>query len=970
MPRPSTPTASAASAQSREGQAPVRPERLPRGRAREGVDFTIGPRVLQAAVRHAHERKPGEPVFRPLRIYSLDPSASVADGAQAVVNVPYEPLESTPHGLRGVNLEIVDDDPAAADRTVPVRLDEPFLLMRQGHDPSPEDRAFRQQMAYAVCSTTYAAFHQALGREITWGFARDGNDETGSRLRIRPCVAHLANAYYDPRHGELRFGTFEAASTVTGRNVPGGTISLALSHDVVVHEMSHAMLDGLRSHFLYPSNLDVLAFHEGFADLIALFQRFTYREVVGRAVRASRGRLTTARLLTGIAVQFAQAMNATGALRTAVGDKDGREERPYESTTEPHARGEILVWAVFSAFNRVYERRTAHLLRLASGGTGVLPDGEIPELLAAQLTERASRIASHFLAICIRAIDYCPPVDLTFGEFLRAVITADHDLVPHDDWSYREAWIDAFAARRIYPAGVPSLSEQALRWKSPGQAVPPERELSFAELRFDGEPGRIAGEREMRRQAEAFGQLAADPLYRAEFGLAGLDDPGLDGDKISLPVVESVRSLRRVGPSGQVVFDLVAEITQRRSVRATEKESGFDFFGGATVVLGPRGDVRYVIRKSVLDDARIEAQRRFINGTGKAFFARGPRGMSVPQANLLLQLHDITRPQLRSSAGTRALMRGMSGTEATAAQRYLLQQDEQRSWVPLLKACLQACMDGAPELGKSDTYDAPTKQAVERLQIEEGAGVDGIVGPATWTIVGRRLRDRRVKPPSTDSTPKWIAGLLNNNPAAATLKGVDIDGVIDMTEYTFGALSPGQRNGLTTLLRAIAADEDVTDLRWGAYMLATVKHECANTWQPIEEFGKGAGRAYGEAVRVLDEAGREVRNCYYGRGFVQLTWRENYLAMGRRIGLERALEIHPEQALEPLVAYRIMSEGMRKGIFTGRALARYINADGADYQNARRIINGTDRAELVAGYARRFETMLLAYTGLTSSSKA
>lgn len=953
MPRPSTPKASAASAQSREGAAAARAAPLRLGRAREGQDFVIGPRVLQGTVCHAHERKPGEPVYRPLRIYALDPSASVADGAKAIVNVPYEPLQSLPRGLRGAKLEIVDDEPGAQANAA-VRLDDPFVLMRQGLEPSPEDPAFRQQMAYAVCSTTYAAFRQALGREVAWGFGRDADGASGARLRIRPCIAHLQNAYYEPTRGELRFGCFEAGATVAGRNVPGGTISLALSHDVVVHEMSHAMLDGLRSHFLYPSNPDVLAFHEAFADLMAIFQRFTYRDVVLRAVRASRGQLTAAQLLTDVAVQFAQAMNATGALRTALSGN----ALPYASTVEPHARGEILVAAVFDAFNSIYQRRTAHLVRLASGGTGVLPAGEIPELLAAQLAERASRVASHFLSICIRAIDYCPPVDLTFGEFLRAVITADHELVPHDEWSYREAWVDAFAARRIYPPGVPSLSEQALLWKPPDHPVPPEPELSFSALRFDGDPGRVAGEREMRRQAVAFGQLAADPAYCAEFGLAVAGDRGLDGDAVSLPVVESVRSSRRIGPSGQVVFDLVAEITQRRSVRAAADASGFDFYGGATVVLDPQGQVRYAIRKSILDGERIAAQRRFIHGDGKDFFGRGPAQTRTPQARLLLQLHDITRPQLRSSAGTRALACGQAGTvQGAAAQRYLLQRGEQQPWVPLLKECLQACLALPQGLGNSDSYDAPAQQAVEKLQMAQGAVVDGIVGPATWTIIGKQVRGRNLQ--AIGLAPAWIAGLLKNDPVATKLQQLDPAGVLDMTEYSFGALSPAQREGLGALLGRIAGEAGL-DLRWAAYMLATVKHECAGTWQPIEEYGKGAGRAYGQPVTVLDDNGQQFSNCYYGRGFVQLTWRENYLAMGEAIGMGRALEIHPEQALLPDVAYRIMLAGMRCGTFTGRKLADYFTPQRTDYSNARRIINGLDRAELIAGYAQRFETMLLA----------
>ncbi|QHJ01320.1 hypothetical protein GT347_27030 [Xylophilus rhododendri] len=955
MTRASTPQASAASAQTRIDQTQDRPEHKRRGRAVRGQDFAIGPRVLQGSRQRAYERGQDDPVYRPLRIYALDPSASVSDGAQAIVNVPYEPLKLTPSGLRGAILEVVDAP--AAD---PVHLDDPFVLMRQGHMPSPEDAGFRQQMTYAVGSTTYAAFRQALGREVAWGFRRD-DGETGSRLRLRPCVEHLQNAFYDPGRGEICFGAFEAGASVCGRNVPGGMVSLSLAHDVVVHEMSHALLDGLRSHFLHPSNLDVLAFHEGFADLIAVFQRFTYRDVVSRAVRASRGEISASELITDIAVQFAQALDATGALRSAA----PKEERRYEDTIEPHFRGEILVAAVFDAFNRVYQRKTAALFRLASDGTGLLPPGEISELLANQLAERASVLASQFLSICIRAIDFCPPVDITFGEFLRAVITADMDLVPSDDWGYREAWIDAFAKRRIYPAGVKSLSESSLIWRAPASALPPEPELSFSSLRFDGDPGRVASPEEMLRQATAFGQLAADKAYLREFGLCPPGDAALGEDTVDLPVVESVRASRRVGPSGQVVFDLIAEITQRRVVKKSGKGPGFDFFGGATVVLDPRGRVRYAVGKSVLDETRLEAQRRFIQNEGQAFFGIAPHDSLWPAEKLLLRLHQVTRPQLRASVGTRAMVRGLESTEAgRSAVRYLARRGQTQPWVSLLKHCLNLDRNLAlmPALDDSSDYDMAVEQAVSRLQMASKASVDGIAGPATWGIVGTRLRGQKdtALPDAAADTPRWIGGLLKNDPVTTRLGGLDIEAVIDMTEFSFGPLGSAQRTGLAYLLDRLRSDRDITDLRWAAYMLATVKHECGNTWRPIEEYGKGAGKAYGQAVTVRDGSGNPLRNVYFGRGYVQLTWQQNYAAIGMALGLGRELEIHPEKVLDPGIAYDVMSYGMRHGTFTGKRLQSYFSASLADYLNARRIINGTDCAESIAGYANRFQTMLQA----------
>ncbi|HEX6571097.1 MAG TPA: peptidoglycan-binding protein, partial [Steroidobacteraceae bacterium] len=895
MSAPDTPLATAAMAQSRLGQAEAS-QHARSGRAKPHVDFRIGPRVSQATTSRMYERGTADPVYRPLRIYALDPAASLGDGALAVVNVPYEPIEFGPRGPRGAILEIIDDEgPQHA-----VDLDDKFLLMQQGRLPSPEDMRFRQQMVYAVCTTTYAAFRQALGRDIAWGFRRTGRNSS-SRLRIRPNVQELENAYYDRDRGELCFGVFSARGKVAGRNVPGGRVSLCLSHDIVVHEMSHALLDGLRSQFLHPSNLDVLAFHEAFADLVAIFQRFTYLDVVREAIRRSRGQISSATLLTNIAVQFAQTIDAADSLRSAVRDCG----RTYEDTTEPHHRGELLVAAVFEAFTTIYQRRTMPLLRLATGGTGVLPQGEIPDVLANLLTERACRLASQFLTICIRAIDYCPPVDITFGEYLRAVLTADLDVVPHDEYAYREAWIDAFAKRRIYPRGVPSLSESALLWRRPERDLPEEEGLSFAMLQFNGDPGRPASAEEMLRQANVFGRLAADPRYRGEFGLVDPNDPALDGDEVGLPIVESIRSSRRIGPSGQIVFDLVTEITQRRTVRARSGEPGFHFYGGATAILDPHGRLRYVVRKSVLDGERLRRQLEFLKGAGQQLFGRGPADTLLPEPKLLLRLHDVTRPELQAPVTMQALPTGPEGArafpagmkpsmaETASAQRFLLRTGDKHVSVHLLKTCLNACMRLEPGLDSSPLFDEPTERAVSRFQSIEGTLVDGVVGPLTWAVLGRAMK---YSPPEmgrlSPDVPDWIRSLLVNDPATTSLVNMDIARALDLYEYSYGPINASQHEGLSFLLRQLRHDEEVTDLRWAAYMLATVKHECAETWQPIEEFGRGARRAYGKEVIVRDSEGNKYRNKYYGRGYVQLTWVDNYRDVGRKLGMGDRLMIH------------------------------------------------------------------------------
>lgn len=173
----------------------------------------------------------------------------------------------------------------------------------------------------------------------------------------------------------------------------------------------------------------------------------------------------------------------------------------------------------------------------------------------------------------------------------------------------------------------------------------------------------------------------------------------------------------------------------------------------------------------------------------------------------------------------------------------------------------------------------------------------------------------------------------------------------------FGTINEEQVRGLDTLLTAMQADAELTDVRHAAYMLATVKHECADTFLPIIERGSEGyfNRRYGHRTDLGNlYEGDGAR--YRGRGYVQITGRANYGRFSPITGCD--LLAHPEKALEPEIAYQIMSHGMREGNFTGRGLFRYINDTGCDYVEARRIINGTDKAHAIARYAEKFETIL------------
>ncbi|HSH80572.1 MAG TPA: hypothetical protein VLA19_18740 [Herpetosiphonaceae bacterium] len=603
--------------------------------------FRVEEGVARAIHAHPYERKVDDPIYRPLRIYALDPARSQLQGGIAVVNVPYEPLTQGP---RGALLEIVDYDETEGRAYPPVDLEDPRILIQSGNWPSPSDHLFHQQMVYAVGATVYAAFQKALGRHLAWGFRRPpAAGEENFRLRIRPHWKLEANAHYDKYTGEVCFGYFRAGSKVSGRNIPNGFVFTCLSHDIVVHEITHALLDGLREHFHVPSSPDVLAFHEAFADLMAIFQRFSYDKVVLAAIQTSRGNIDQSDALTRLAQQFGETTGNYRALRQAIDerDHDGNPTRTYENqrTAEPHVLGSVLVAAIFEAFLTVYRRKTKRYVRLATRGTGELLPGDLPADLQDILARQASKLANQFMTICIRAIDYCPPVDLQAGDYLRALITADHDLVPDDPWGYREALIDAFARRKIYPTHVKSLAEDALLWRPPDTPIDTIEELTFAKLQFQGDPSHPAGSDELKRQACALGRIIAQPRYMKEFGLMRPQDPRLGGEDIGLPEIESIRTSRRVGPDGQIVFDLVAEVTQQRIVRRMNGRGKFTFYGGSTVILGPSGEIRYVISKSIAGDERREHQQAFVEGDGKRYWIRGDKGNLVPHPQLFRFLH-------------------------------------------------------------------------------------------------------------------------------------------------------------------------------------------------------------------------------------------------------------------------------------------------------------------------------------------
>jgi hypothetical protein len=421
------------------------------------------------------------PTMRRLRVYAFDPSASVElDTAlinDAVLSLPWDHPWEDPLTLGPTNeyIEVVDFDFPARTFYEPLDLNDPVLLAQDGL-PAGEGRPqFHQQMVFAVAMYTIRNFERALGRYVFWSRPKPADDSKKNgypdhvkRLRIYPHAMREANAYYSPDKAALLFGYFKSPAE---DGIPEGQwVFTCLSQDIIAHETTHAILHGLRKRSIEPVNADSLALHEAFADIVALLQHFTLGKVVEHELARNAGKLRSANLLTGLASQFGKATGRNGALRmaldTLIKEASGEEAtvKPLSATSEAHDRGSVLVAAIFDAFVTIFERRTADLFLLAGATPG---KGPLSAQLVLRLAEEASRTANSVLQMCVRGLDYLPPVGPTFGEYLRAIVTADTDLIPDDPFKYRVAFAEAFRKRAIPVPGCISYAPDALCWERP-----------------------------------------------------------------------------------------------------------------------------------------------------------------------------------------------------------------------------------------------------------------------------------------------------------------------------------------------------------------------------------------------------------------------------------------------------------------------------------------------------------------------
>jgi hypothetical protein len=553
------------------------------------------------------------PARRRLRIYSSDPmSATTFDRqvpAKVTVDVPYEPLQPGPSGAR---IDVVDFDGANIDGSAssprfyrPVDLEASGLALQDGLAPSEADPRFHQQMVYAVGMRTLEAFDRAIGRRLR---PRRG------KLRLFPHAFRGRNAFYDRKIGGVLFGYFDADTENVGVNLPGQTVYTCLSHDIIAHEVTHGLVDRIRPWFLFDTNPDVTAFHEAFADIVAIFSHFTLPGVVANTVAATRTELADPTPLLELAGQFGYATGRGAPLRSAV---DIPNPALYQQEFEPHERGRILVAAVFDAFLTVYRSRITPLIRLATGGSGNLPAGALPPDLVDRVAAEATRTAGQLLTVCIRSFDYMPPCDPTFSDFLRALVTCDRALYPVDGDGIRLAIVDGFRRRGIFPTAVNSLAEESLAWpdltgtgSAPVEPLPMIREWLWENIAALS-PSHAVDPDESDEQEATPNITRGWAKTLNDFGVRHANALELDG---TAPIkVEGFHPTIRFGEDGTPKVAYIVQYTQRVDADQVGPLAGVagDIRRGTTIVCGVDGVIRHIMTKPLPrpDAPAVEAQR-------------------------------------------------------------------------------------------------------------------------------------------------------------------------------------------------------------------------------------------------------------------------------------------------------------------------------------------------------------------------
>ena len=438
-----------------------------------------------------------------------------------------------------------------------------------------------------------------------------------------------------------------SAESATGNPLRADSF-ICLSQSIIAHETTHAVLDGLRR-AVDPSEggAEEVAVQEAIADVIGLLQQFALPGFLSSQLTFTADFDRNERLLEQLARRLAQPVGLQAHLRRRIGEPSDVKQSTEPRIVKLEDVAAVLVAALFDVFLIISRKRIARLLSLA--GIGVNENRELTRDLLEAISTNVAKSASHLLRMCIRAIDYCPPVDVTCGDYLRAMITADSDLAGEDEKGYRVALVNAFRRYGIYPSGVGTMSPADLVWQP--SALENLLGRALKTVLYPSANRQTEFERESKRRQMLHSKWQTDgptPEAIKEMGLAlDKDAPRTidrTGDGLPLINIDSFRMARRTGLRGELVCDWVITVSQRRrgyfdpemqtAQDEGEKPERPDFIlrGGCTLIVDAETlTTRYCISKNILSAARLARCRESLLNRSSASTAPGQEGKDKPE---------------------------------------------------------------------------------------------------------------------------------------------------------------------------------------------------------------------------------------------------------------------------------------------------------------------------------------------------
>jgi hypothetical protein len=357
------------------------------------------------------------------RIFLADPLVAHEYPTLGVDEVELRPGPVMLDGPVSARFAVVDYN--ASER----KLLPPAWYDGEGFEARPGSAQFRQVNAWAVAQRTLEMYEhpQALGRRIPWAFR-------GSRLFILPNAGYWENAFYDRDTRTLQFFYFQG---------PDEPIYTSLSHDIISHETGHAILDGIRPDYNEHSSPDTAGFHEFLGDATAILCALEHRKYREALIQSTGGDLRKKNIVADLAEQFG--MGVAGAatygeadryfLRTALHD---RTMEHVKGDWEAHAYSEVLTGAFYDILVGIFEKQEMEANRKLKGR------GRKPNLVRV-----LSTAVQHLKRMTLRALDYCPPADLDYLDYARALLHADALAYPNDGLKYRDMAAKIFLRRKI-----------------------------------------------------------------------------------------------------------------------------------------------------------------------------------------------------------------------------------------------------------------------------------------------------------------------------------------------------------------------------------------------------------------------------------------------------------------------------------------------------------------------------------------